>query len=348
MDSEQILLKMYKKQQYDVSREKMQKIVMLLSAGASTCATATMILFYNGMLDIFIWAGAVILAGVVILLYRLKVFSLDIACISFMVYICFVLMPLFWYITGIMGSAPYVSIAVLVAILSMFAGKTLKVLLFSYLCLLFALTVFSAIVEIPYTANIPQSIYTLIAYIISILLISSYMLSKQKKFDQLNDHFLRSSFRDELTRLFNRKVLDIIMQYEESIYQENKGDYILIMFDVDEFKKMNDQHGHVYGDIVLRNVAKCINDKVRSSDFVVRYGGDEFLVVQSYATDESLDAFIQRIEEAMDASCYLDIKVSASYGYAARSECESPEEVLALADKRLYEKKEALCSKNTE
>jgi diguanylate cyclase (GGDEF)-like protein len=81
---------------------------------------------------------------------------------------------------------------------------------------------------------------------------------------------------------------------------------------------------------------------VRSTDFVVRYGGDEFLVVQTNASNSSVHLFIDRIEEAMDLSCYLDVKVSVSYGFAARSECEMPEEVLALADKRLYEKKQTL------
>jgi diguanylate cyclase (GGDEF)-like protein len=91
-------------------------------------------------------------------------------------------------------------------------------------------------------------------------------------------------------------------------------------------------------------VAKCIKDKVRSSDFVVRYGGDEFLVVQTNATSNSINHFIDRMEEAMDSFCGMDIKVSTSYGFAARSECKTPEEVLALADKRLYEKKEALAT----
>jgi diguanylate cyclase (GGDEF)-like protein len=85
---------------------------------------------------------------------------------------------------------------------------------------------------------------------------------------------------------------------------------------------------------------------VRSSDFVVRYGGDEFLVVQTNATDESIRLFIEKIEEAMEASCYFEIKASASYGIAARSECKTPQEVLKLADKRLYEKKFALADRD--
>ena len=346
MDSEQILLKLFKQQHYDETRYKMQKIVMLFSTIACACGTASMILFYSGMLDIYVFAGAVICSGVAMLLARLKVVSFNTACLSFILYACFILVPIFWYLTGITGSAPYVSIAVLVAILSMFTGKLLKRLIYPYLGMLLVLAIYSAVVEIPVAADLPSLIYTVVAYILAVILIFSYMLSKQKKIEQMSDQFLRSSFRDDLTRLFNRKVLDIILQYEEKLYKENKSDYILVMFDVDKFKQMNDEHGHVFGDIILRNVAKCINDRVRSSDFVVRYGGDEFLVVQTNATDKSVQLFIDRIEEAMEASCYMEIKVSASYGIAARSECETPQEVLALADKRLYEKKEARQNKN--
>ena len=340
MDSEQILLEIYKLQHYDATRFKMQKLVMIFSTIACVCGTAMMILFYTNMLSVLVFAGAVICSGVTMLLYRLKAISFDNACFSFILYVCFILMPIFWYSVHFMGSAPYVSIAVLVAILSTFTGKRLNRLLLFYLSLLTLLTIYSAIVEIPVAADLPSLLYSLIAYILTLLLIASYMLSKHKRFDELNDKFLHSSFKDELTRVYNRKVLDIIMQYEESLYKNEKSDYILIMFDIDKFKQMNDEHGHVFGDIILRNVAKCINDKVRSSDFVVRYGGDEFLVVQTNATNDSIHFFIDRIEEAMEASCYLENKVSASYGFAARSECGTPEEVLVLADKRLYEKKE--------
>ena len=345
MDSEQILINMFKQQQYDVTQNKMQKMIMLLSISACSVGVVFMLIFNSGILNTCVFAGGVIFAGAAILLARFKVVSLNIASFSFLIYVCFILIPVFWYSTSITGSAPYISIIILVGALSMFSGKMLKILLYPYLILLFALTVYSAVIEIPVAVDLPSVVYIIVAYIITIVLISSYLLSKLKKLDELNDKFLRSSFKDELTRLLNRKLLDIIMQYEESLYKKEKSDYVLIMFDIDKFKKMNDEHGHVFGDVILRNFAKCISDKVRSSDFVVRYGGDEFLVVQTNATNTSISMFIDRIEEAMASSCEMEIKITASYGFAARSECKTQKEVLDLADKRLYEKKEALANK---
>ena len=341
MDSEQILLNIYKQQHYDATQYKMQKFIVSLGAIASFAGVVLMMIFYTGMLYVYTFAGAVIWAGVAMLLARLKVVSLNIASLTFMLYACFVLIPVFWHLTGIMGGAPHVSLILLVGILSMFSGKTLKLMLFFYLMLLSALTIFSIVVEIPVAADIPKLGYTIAAYIIAVMLISFYLLLRIKEFDKMNDVFLRSSFKDELTRLFNRKVLDLIMQYEESLYKQEKSDYILVMLDIDNFKQINDEHGHVFGDVILRNIAKLINDKVRSSDFVVRYGGDEFLVVQTNATNNSISLFTDSIEEAIASFCETDMNVSTSYGFAARSECKTPEEVLVLADKRLYEKKKA-------
>jgi len=345
LDSEQILINMYKQKHYNATQHTMQKIIMMVSILACSIGVAVMIIYYIGLLVIYAFAGAVVCAVVVLLLFRLKVVSFNIATYLFMLYICFILIPIFWYFTGVSGSASYVSLIILVTVLSVFSGKMQKRLWLAYLVLLFVLTSYSAVREIPIATNVPQLVYVIAAYTVAVILISYYLLLKNKKIDELNDEFLRSSFKDDLTKAYNRKLLDIIMQYEESLYKQEKSDYILIMFDIDKFKQMNDDHGHVFGDIILRNVALCINDRVRSSDFVVRYGGDEFLVVQTNATEKSIQFFIDRIEEAIDSSCDLGVEVSVSYGFAARSECENFEEVLILADQRLYEKKEALAKK---
>ena len=339
MDSEQILINIFKQQHYDATRDKMQHIILILSAVASSIGVVLMLIFHT-VFYAYLFAGAVICIGINVVLHLLKRISLNLASFFCMLYLCFILIPVFWLYTGANGSAPYISIIILIGVLSMFSGKMLKGLLFSYMAVLIGLTVYSIIVEIPETDDITELVYIIAAYLITIILTATYLMTKLKKFNELNDKFLRSSFKDELTRVYNRKLLDIITQYEENKHKKEGIDYVFVMFDIDHFKKMNDENGHVFGDIVLRNVAKCINEKVRSSDFVVRYGGDEFLVVQTNATSESVVLFLERIDKALETSCYLDVDISVSYGYAARSECNSPQEVLELADKRLYDKKQ--------
>ena len=341
MDSEKVLLDMFKKRHYDESRHKMQKIIMTMSAVASAAGAALMSAFHPGLVYVLAFAISAVFASAILLLSGLKIIPLNMSSFIFMFYAGFILIPVFWHLTGIDGSAPYVSLVILVGMLSMFSGNMLKGMLAAYLALLLTLIGVSAWIEIPLSEDVPALSYTIVAYTLSIILITTYILSKLKRFEQMNDRFLQSSFKDDLTRVYNRKLLDIIIQYEETMYKKEHRDYILVMFDVDRFKRMNDEHGHIFGDIILRNVAQCISDKVRSNDFVVRYGGDEFLVVQTSATKDSLIAFTDRINDAIDASCYMDIAVSVSYGLAMRSEGETPDEVLRLADERLYKMKEA-------
>ena len=341
MDNEQIMLNLYKQQQYSATRSKLQKLIMIISASASAIGIFVTIIFYTNWLYIHVFVGAILCVAINALLVWRKVLGINTAAFITMLYNCFIFIPGFWLITGIHGAAPFVSVVILVSIITLFSGKMFKWLMAGYSLVMLSLTVYSALIEFPATDNMTALIYVIAGYLTTVVVLVLYMVLKQREFDELNDKFLRSSFRDELTQLYNRKLLDIIIEYEEKLYQQQHQDYILVMFDVDDFKKLNDEHGHVFGDIVLRSVAQCIQENARSSDFVVRYDGDEFLLVQTNASAASINAFIQRIEKAMESSCQLGIDVSASYGFATRSECDSPDGVLKLADERLYEKKES-------
>ncbi|MBE0600949.1 MAG: GGDEF domain-containing protein, partial [Firmicutes bacterium] len=272
-------------------------------------------------------------------LYRLQTIKLATACFVTMLYSCFVFVPPFWFLTGITGAAPYVAIIILVAMVTLYSDRTLKWLLVSYGTVLAALVIHSLASGLPGAEYAYTLSYNIAGFVTAVISIVLYMLFKQKQFDELNDKFLRSSFRDELTQLYNRKLLDLILEYQESQYRHQHEDYTMMMLDVDGFKEMNDAHGHVFGDIVLRSIAECINGVTRTSDFVIRFGGDEMLVIQSNASMSSVQAFIQRIEEKMETSCQMEIPIAISYGYALRSECDTPEAVLKLADERMYAQK---------
>ncbi len=85
--------------------------------------------------------------------------------------------------------------------------------------------------------------------------------------------------RDPLTKLYSRRYLDIILQKETNLALTNNSPYMLLMLDVDDFKQVNDTHGHPEGDKVIQNIADLINESVRATDYVFRYGGDEFLIL---------------------------------------------------------------------
>ncbi|HPJ01507.1 MAG TPA: diguanylate cyclase [Candidatus Limiplasma sp.] len=341
MDNEQILLDLYKQQQYSETRTKIQKLFMTISGTGSAIAMVMSMIYFTQWIYVAAFGGTVVCVAIVSLLYQLKKIRLSTACLITMLYSCFVFIPPFWFLTTIAGGAPYVSIIILVSMITLYSGKALKWLLLGYGAVLIFLVVHSFLTDLP-DADYAYAIYYNIAgFVTAVISIILYMLFKQNQFNELNDKFLRSSFRDELTQLYNRKLLDLILNYQESLYKHQHENYSMMMMDVDGFKEMNDAHGHVFGDIVLRSIAECISEITRTSDFVVRFGGDEILIIQSKASESSMKTFIDRINEKMKTSCQLEIPIGISYGYAMRSECETPDAVLKLADERMYTQKTA-------
>jgi diguanylate cyclase (GGDEF)-like protein len=151
---------------------------------------------------------------------------------------------------------------------------------------------------------------------------------------------------DNLTGLYNRKRLDEILADQFTRFRRNQRPFALLMLDLDNFKSINDNHGHIVGDEILANVASILRQSVRDIDYAARYGGEEFVVVLvETALDAALD-IAERIRSVVEtlrfeASNNL-ISVTVSLGVAySRADDSGPEEVLARADHALYEAKRA-------
>ena len=85
--------------------------------------------------------------------------------------------------------------------------------------------------------------------------------------------------RDPLTRVYNRRFLEEVGEKEFALAKRYQRPLTLIFLDIDEFKKINDQQGHLVGDQALKTVAALLSNYSRKSDFIFRYGGDEFLII---------------------------------------------------------------------
>lgn len=340
MDSEKMLLNMYKKHQYESTKYNIQGVIMLISALAiSTGAVLTVFLVAN-MFSFYLFLGALFIIGVSFLLQKLKVVSRNTASLIYIIYICFIFIPTNWVIAdGLRGATPFVMVIVMVAIMIVFSNTIRKVMQYCYLAVMFALAVYSVIVST--SQELLRTIYIAAAFYIVVVMVTYYIQYLLRKHDQMHDKFLRGSIKDELTRVLSRSVLDVVMDYVEEGYKSKENDYVMIMIDVDNFKRLNDEYGHVVGDIVLRNTAVCIRRHMREEDFVIRYGGDEFLVVLIGASLENAKYVFERVEDEQKCQRLLDFKITVSRGYAARSECKSFEELIKLADTRMYENKEA-------
>jgi diguanylate cyclase (GGDEF)-like protein len=151
---------------------------------------------------------------------------------------------------------------------------------------------------------------------------------------------------DSLTGLYNRKKLDDILADQFARFRRNHKPFAVLMLDLDNFKSINDNHGHVAGDEVLTDVAAILKQSVRNIDHVARYGGEEFVVVLvETALDAALD-IAERIRSVVEIPRFgasnKQISVTVSLGLAhSREGDDGPEKVLLRADHALYEAKRA-------
>ena len=139
----------------------------------------------------------------------------------------------------------------------------------------------------------------------------------------LIDGLCELSLRDPLTGLANRRQLRAALEREIDVVARSGESALLLMLDIDHFKKINDAYGHPAGDMVLQAVAKCLNACVRPKDTVARYGGEEFAVVLPDCPVSFGKVVAERIREMIEALCIpvtpvenIHITVSIGGAYA--------------------------------
>lgn len=150
---------------------------------------------------------------------------------------------------------------------------------------------------------------------------------------------------DELTGLLNRGAILEVLNREHFRQRRERGDFGIILADIDHFKQINDAHGHLCGDDVLRGVARTMRESVRPYDSVGRYGGEEFLIVLSQTDEPTVRRIAERIRKAIDSRVIVwsekDIPVTASFGVTASAGSQpiQPQLLLRSADEALYRAK---------
>ncbi len=144
---------------------------------------------------------------------------------------------------------------------------------------------------------------------------------------------------DPLTKVYNRRYFQFYLTKEIERNRREGTGLSLLFIDIDDFKKINDEHGHVAGDEVLIMITGIINDSIRSSDLVFRYGGDEFIVLLPRTSIRKADILKERIVNKLAKDQEIDkCHVSVSIGqYEAKG--ENYEELLHFVDQEMYMQK---------
>ena len=155
-----------------------------------------------------------------------------------------------------------------------------------------------------------------------------------------------AAYQDELTRLPNRRSLERELGEIAAIKRERPLSILLV--DVDHFKAINDSMGHRAGDVVLQHLGQFLTKSMRRSDFVGRYGGEEFVVLVPNASLQELELIAERVRRTVENGIIrigeTDVKITVSIGgarIAAVKQLESVEDLMNSADKYLYEAKKS-------
>ncbi|MGA2450791.1 MAG: GGDEF domain-containing protein [Polyangiaceae bacterium] len=162
--------------------------------------------------------------------------------------------------------------------------------------------------------------------------------------ERLQHQLYESSVRDPLTRAHNRRYLVERLAGEIAYAKRHASEFALMLLDLDHFKRINDTHGHLAGDDVLRGVASLISRMIRAEDVLARFGGEEFVVAVRGIELGHVLRFAERLRAAIERQDIkadtLTLRVTASIGCASLIELpESSRDadgLLRLADERLY------------
>ncbi|MEW8647958.1 MAG: GGDEF domain-containing protein [Candidatus Thiodiazotropha endolucinida] len=154
---------------------------------------------------------------------------------------------------------------------------------------------------------------------------------------------IQSAFLDSLTGVKNRSAFDENFSRDIEFNRRKLSDLSLLVLDIDFFKKINDHYGHAVGDMVLKQIATTVEQTIRSSDALYRYGGEEFVVVlndTNIAGAQLLAKRIRRNVENLRIKSLKDVRITLSVGVSAMVDQDTPESLFERADSALYQAKQ--------
>nr|WP_153821838.1 GGDEF domain-containing protein [Polyangium spumosum] len=170
---------------------------------------------------------------------------------------------------------------------------------------------------------------------------------------QYHEEIYRMTIIDGLTQIYNKRYLYEALEREIIRGRRHDRDLAILMFDIDHFKRINDVHGHLAGDYVLKEVARVVQSRIRRDEVFARYGGEEFSIVLPETSLEGAVALGETLRQKVADNAFVfqadSIKVTISLGVAILQESDrSAQDLIKRADEKLYQAKRTgrnrLCS----
>ena len=181
------------------------------------------------------------------------------------------------------------------------------------------------------------------------------MITAQKEVKEAEDHIQELEAKlahmselireDQLTGSLNRRGLNDIFEREAGRADRRGTPLCAAMLDLDNFKKLNDTHGHATGDIALVHLVRIVKKTLRTIDVIARYGGEEFFIVMPETTLEEAAQAMARVQRELTTHFFSAndqrLFITFSAGVAQRAQHETQESFVKRADKAMYEAKKS-------
>ncbi len=162
----------------------------------------------------------------------------------------------------------------------------------------------------------------------------------------INRMLFEKATRDALTGLYNRTYFQENFRKEFLFHKRAELPLSLTFFDLDDFKKVNDQYGHTCGDLVLKDVAHIVRQSLREIDFFARFGGEELVVMMKNTPYDDAINKTEQLRSLIGSHQFrfgaTELQVTASFGVSTQEEARftTPQEMLVAADSRMYQAKQ--------
>lgn len=158
----------------------------------------------------------------------------------------------------------------------------------------------------------------------------------------LSDRMAKMAYTDSLTQIYNRLHFNNFLEAEIDKVKRYGGTFSIIFFDLDNFKQINDNHGHLAGDKILEEISDIVGKANRSSDLFARYGGEEFIILAASTNIKGAYEHAQRLKQDIEQHLFSIGKVTSSFGVTEFiPETDTLSSLVGRADAALYDAKDA-------
>ena len=182
----------------------------------------------------------------------------------------------------------------------------------------------------------------LLKWLLLIIAVASLILYRNYTLQKYNKKLQKLAQTDKLTQLYNRHKIDDELHHQKALSNRYNYTFSIIIIDIDYFKKVNDDYGHLTGDSVLTEFAEILKNNIRNVDIAGRWGGEEFLIICPNSSIDAVKNLAEKLRLIIEKHNYKAInkKITASFGVAQFNQSDnSVQKLVHLADKALYKAK---------